>query len=58
MFPHYIQDNSSNEGIFNDKGIQIGSRVINNGTHNIYASAGGGVEGANVGGESGRINVI
>lgn len=58
VLPHDIEDYGTNQGVFNDEWIQVGGRIVHNGTHDIDTTTGGGIQGAHIGGEGGRVNVV
>lgn len=58
VLPHHIQHHRPDQRVLDDERIQIRGRVVDNRSHNIDASTGGGVECTNVGGQGRRIDIV
>jgi len=58
VLPHDIQHHRPDQRVLDDERIQVGRRVVDNGAHDVDASAGGGVECADIGGQRRRVYVV
>lgn len=58
VLPHDIQHHRPDQRILDDERIEVGRRIVDNGAHYVDASAGGGVECADIGGQRRRVYVV